>query len=1013
MGGYDSGNRSDQHHPVGLSSTGTGYTWRPILKFNLDWTDVAQITSARIYLRMTGGEHTGLGANFNMTFALVTGTFSQSGSGDGENLWSSSVSPKRSTEPAVSGTYVVSTGSTARSYNTWFSWDITSIVERWAPSTVKMSGGSPGPGTANNGIRIISSNEASSSVTSEWYSKESAYDPYIVLTYSTNTAPSAPTPTGPTSGSTLSSQTPNITFTHVDADSDPIASWDLQVDTTTGNGIEPDWASLSGSGREDVVNSVAEFSGNNVTHAATSKTRGQWYAWRARTADSLNGDGAWCATQYFYIAQQPTVTVTQPISGGLGKTYYTAGSGTTPKVRAEWNYSCPDGHAQQSASCRLYTAADALLETATVTGTATYKQMTYAIVNGTQYRFEMDVTCTAGVTSTVSTRFSTRFRWGRASYYYNTATTPVSWSTPTVSTTEDSTNAIVMEYGASATTAEPGTYYSTVGSVPLLQYFFHRATLLAWGASPVSPSLNQVVIGWSATGLAADHWALASAASIDTSTQIFGTQSLKHPGNAATQKTTQTVDVLPGMTYILSARVKTDGNTGARVRVEDMGSNVLATSATLTTATDWVDGNGRPVYQVAGPFTAGSSQVKVALLSTTTDTTLNTWFDAVKLEASAVVTPWAPGYVGGGVSIDAGGLQVDAQKGGIFRVRGSTGGARDYVDVGTNGWRFGGDTPLYSPAANILRIDSGLRLNSDTQINRSAAKTLTFDDAAGGALTKIVLTGSPFIEWGGDTNIYRSAANTLKTDDALVVTGILTSTTDFNLGGRQMTGAAPIVRVYTTLGANTWTKPSNFSHIIVECQGAGGGGGGADATAGSEYSGGAGGGGGGYARKLFTAADLAGAASFTATVGTGGTAGANTGGAGGAGGASTFSGTGITTVSGGGGAGGASGVASGVFTIRAGGTGGTSSGGDINMVGGDGAPFMYDAPSVGRKTFGTGGSGHWGGGATVGSGSTNAGQAGGTYGGGGSGGHNTVSQVGQTGGAGAQGIVIVTEYYFS
>ena len=1000
MGGYDSGNRSDQHHPVGLSSTGAGYTWRPIIKFTLDWTDVTQITSAVIHLRMTDAVHTGIGSNFNMTFALVTGSFSQSGSGDGENLWSSAVSPHRSNEPSVSGTYTVATGSTARSYNTWFTWDITSIVERWAPASVKMSGGSPGPGTTNNGIRIISSNEGSSGVTSEWYAKESAYDPYIVLTYSTNSVPNPPIPNSPASGSTVTTTTPTLSFDHSDDDSDAVNKWTVQVDATTGNGVEPDWASLASSTTDNTSDLT-----NPITWVTGSLTRGQWYAWRAKTSDAISGYGAYCATQYFLVGSLPIVTVTQPISAGLGKTYFTAGTAGNPKVRAEWNYSCPDGHAQQSATCRLYSTVDALLETATVTGTDQFKEMTYAVVNGTQYKYEMEVVCTGGVTSTTSTRFTTRVRWARASYYYNTAVTPLSWSTPVVDSTTGANSGITMEYSSTATAAEPGTYYAAVGSVALQQYFWHRATLLVWGSSPVSPSLNSVQIGWSANALVADYWTLGSVGTIDTSTQVFGTQSLRHPGNAAAQQSTQIVEVLPNTRYTLSARVKTDGNTGALIRVEDLSGTVLATSTAIVVATDWIDSSGRPVYATAGPFTTSgaTNQVKIVLRSTTTTTTLNTWFDAVKLEASAVVTPWTPGFVGGGVTLDAGGFQVDAGAGGLFRLRGSTAGTRDYVDIGLHGFRFSGDLELYSPAAGILRLDSTLRLNSDTQISRSAAKTLTLDDAAGAALTKIAITGAAPLEFGGDVQLKRSAAKTLTlSDNAGAVLTVIDAL------GAPVLGKAPVVNVYTA-GA-TWTKPANLVGIMVEVEGGGGGSAGADATGAGAVSGGGGGGSGGYARKYFTAAQLASLTTATVTVGGGGSAGSSSGGAAGGGAASSFAGTGITTVQGNGGGGGESGVATTGLSVRAGGAGGTASGGDVNSTGGDGLPMMLNAGI--RQTFGAGGGGYFGG--MTGCGATdagNAGVAGSNYGGGAAPGHNGNSQGGLAGAAGAGGLVVVTEFY--
>jgi hypothetical protein len=217
-------------------------------------------------------------------------------------------------------------------------------------------------------------------------------------------------------------------------------------------------------------------------------------------------------------------------------------------------------------------------------------------------------------------------------------------------------------------------------------------------------------------------------------------------------------------------------------------------------------------------------------------------------------------------------------------------------------------------------------------------------------------------------------------------------------------GSQPIRRVYTTLGANTWTKPPGLSHIEVEVQGGGGGGGGAAATGAGAAAQGTCGGGGGYARKLFRADELP--ASCTATVGAGGTAGAAGANAGGTGGASTFAGTGITTVQGNGGPGGPGGAADTGVQRTTGAAGGGASGGDVNIPGGEGSGTTVHA---GNYTIaGAAGNSVLGHGGYV-SGSTA--RAGGLYGGGASGGTNTASQAARAGAAGGQGVIIVTEYY--
>jgi hypothetical protein len=134
----------------------------------------------------------------------------------------------------------------------------------------------------------------------------------------------------------------------------------------------------------------------------------------------------------------------------------------------------------------------------------------------------------------------------------------------------------------------------------------------------------------------------------------------------------------------------------------------------------------------------------------------------------------------------------------------------------------------------------------------------------------------------------------------------------FNVSGGvySATAAQPVdVQVFTTTGANTWTKPTSFTPkvVMVKLWGAGGGGGAGGSVGAVIGKGGGGGGGGAFVRESYAAADLG--ATVTVTVGAGGTAGVPgaagaVGGAGSAGGNTSF-GASAVAYGGGGGAGGA------------------------------------------------------------------------------------------------------------
>jgi len=187
------------------------------------------------------------------------------------------------------------------------------------------------------------------------------------------------------------------------------------------------------------------------------------------------------------------------------------------------------------------------------------------------------------------------------------------------------------------------------------------------------------------------------------------------------------------------------------------------------------------------------------------------------------------------------------------------------------------------------------------------------------------------------------------------------------------------LRVITS---QTWTKPANLAYVVVETVGSGAGG---DGTSGD--SGESGGGAGGYSRKIIQASSLS--ATETVFVSPGG-----------------FGGLGAFSLIRDGQGGGVSTFGS--FIVSSGGNynfGGTSIGGDINIVGGDGQG------GVGNSTIAFGGNGgasiFGGGGHGVNSGNGSNGLAYGSGGGGGSEDNSTDAD----GGAGAPGVVIVTNYF--
>lgn len=207
-------------------------------------------------------------------------------------------------------------------------------------------------------------------------------------------------------------------------------------------------------------------------------------------------------------------------------------------------------------------------------------------------------------------------------------------------------------------------------------------------------------------------------------------------------------------------------------------------------------------------------------------------------------------------------------------------------------------------------------------------------------------------------------------------------------------------QVFTSGG--TYTPSTGMLYCIIECQGGGAGGGGAAGSSGNFIAGG-GGGGGSYARLVATAATVG--ASQTVTIGAsanGATAGNNAGTAGndtsvgticiGKGGSAGSGSSG--TLGGAGGAGGTAGTGDATTVGGAGSRGAGASIGTVFLIGGQGGSSVFGSATPG----------------TTGTAAAATGIAGGNYGSGGSGGSVQSSNTNAGGGAGAQGIVVITEF---
>ncbi len=276
--------------------------------------------------------------------------------------------------------------------------------------------------------------------------------------------------------------------------------------------------------------------------------------------------------------------------------------------------------------------------------------------------------------------------------------------------------------------------------------------------------------------------------------------------------------------------------------------------------------------------------------------------------------------------------------------------------------------------------------NTATPVDTSASSQTKLGDLG---------IGGNFAVTGNSALMGSVGVGTDTPNQKLSVTGIIQSSSggiQFPDNTIQTSAAINKINVKVFTGSGTYTPSPGLVYAVIEVVGGGGGGGSfSDNTCSghSNYCGG-GGGGGGYARKTLTAAQIG--SSQTVTIGAGGTGGVGNGSCGNNGingGTSSFGPSGSPFLSASGGTGG--------YSNGNGGVGSNGNGGDLNIYGSDGFNALIQTSC---QSFDGGGSSYFGPGCSAWAGN------GINYGGGGCGGYFYA----HNGGAGAGGVVIVTEY---
>jgi hypothetical protein len=239
-------------------------------------------------------------------------------------------------------------------------------------------------------------------------------------------------------------------------------------------------------------------------------------------------------------------------------------------------------------------------------------------------------------------------------------------------------------------------------------------------AEGTDPALTDMTFTYLGAASTPDRWTLVGPAgewSLDPAVRRYGSQSLRCQVIGATtgnryiipwRKTTgDDIPVLPETTYTFSAFVKTDGlMTGGALSlyIFQAGSTSVSRVRSSPVVYDTTGLGNDGWLRISCRYTTAPGETAVRPMIHYNRLTANNetfWIDGAKFEEGTVASAWTPGFVGEPTVLDANGIVVDAFSGGIFRLRGSTGTARDSIELGPHGLLFT-DTELYSKNAAAL-----------------------------------------------------------------------------------------------------------------------------------------------------------------------------------------------------------------------------------------------------------------------------------------------------------------------
>jgi hypothetical protein len=736
------------------------WLYRSFMYFPVDFTGMTAITSATITLHAYNRsgknnidwEFTGSSTADGMEIRPVTASWTE-GTKGADGIWWYNNAIAWANQPATTATGAVAISSgisnTRPSHGTKYTFTVTDLVRYWAPTSISV-GGSSGLNNSNNGIRLAMRDETTGAGGGvEFCSREddtinggTSYDAYIEITYTTAATVPSNTITAPTASrvadivnlnslATWTSSTalarPRLSWDYTANDGGAQAEWRVKIydastagDTLFDSGWVSDPAHASAES-VDIPESIASATHmpGGITTATSSSTVPVWSAGTATYTTASNHN----------LDTGMVVNIT-----GFEQDGYNVSSAVVTKIDAT-TFTVP-------------IASDPGAATAGITGTvATIWYTGYkGLVNNTPYWWTVTTRGSAGLESAESARTAFKVIWGQTRNEYTYTTSSYSY-VHTLGATPSATE-VARIFGTTASSATaPSTWYSSLDSaitnrasntilvVDMRVGILNNNNTARGSAPTVTGTLTSI-----SSATTPDDWAkdnVSDSLTLVSTSRRFGTRSAQFTVNNASGliqpyrlSAGDGIPVVPNTNYVFSAYISdgsgVDGNVTLRVypgsaaSASVTGETALATSDAHTTFDEDSDG-WRRMYVFFN--SSGNDKVRPVVYCDGWTSGQSILLDGSIVEEGTVIRSYTPGLVNSPAVIEGGGVQIDGLQGGILRLRGSSGGLRDVIELGANGLVFGGtsDTAnLYSPSANTLKTDDSLfaaDLRHDSQLN--------------------------------------------------------------------------------------------------------------------------------------------------------------------------------------------------------------------------------------------------------------------------------------------------------